>query len=193
MLRRLSFIATIATVPALATAGEYCVACNGPAATYRCEIDAAAGRDPATTDPRQQLLCITELAKAGGHASCSVERGDTGTCPGPLRTIAAPHEEPDATPLPTPAPRAQTVQPTAPAPAATGPRTVEELARQTTETSKQGLKQAGDAVVDTAQQAGTAVTDTAKTAGSVLGKAGLAVGDAAKKTWGCLASLFKNC
>ena len=64
---------------------------------------------------------------------------------------------------------------------------------RTAESSQQGLKQAGDAVVDTAGQAGTAVAETAKTTGSALGKASSAVGHAAKKSWDCVASLFKDC
>lgn len=208
MALRLIMFSVLAALPALAQAGEYCVACNGPGATYRCAIDPQSARDPSATDPRLQWLCITELAKAGGHSSCVVERDPTGVCDGPLRTVALPPQRdlsiPPLHPLavaPTPATSPPVAAPPAvvapaPLPANPGsapPKTVEELARRTAESSQQGLKQAGDAVVDTAGQAGTAVTETAKTTGSVLGKAGSAVGHAAKKSWDCVASLFKDC
>jgi hypothetical protein len=37
------------------------------------------------------------------------------------------------------------------------------------------------------------VSDAAKTTGDALGKAGDAVGSAAKKSWKCLTSLFGDC
>jgi hypothetical protein len=74
-----------------------------------------------------------------------------------------------------------------------GPRTVEELASETYEASKEGLKKAGESVSGAAQKAGEAVTGTAKSAGEKIGEAGSAVGGAAKKTWNCLTSLFQDC
>ena len=148
------------------------------------------------------------VGEGRGHSSCVVERDPTGVCDGPWRTVALPPKRdlsiPPLHPLavaPTPATSPPVAAPPAvvapaPIPANPGsapPKTVEELARRTAESSQQGLKQAGDAVVDTAGQAGTAVTETANTTGSVLGKAGSAVGHAAKKSWDCVASLFKDC
>ncbi len=63
----------ICTVATGATAQEYCVTCTGPDASYRCLIG---GDVPmAARASRGQFLCITEIAKAGGHASCSAARG----------------------------------------------------------------------------------------------------------------------
>ena len=172
-----------------AMAAEYCVTCASPEANYRCEI----GGKGSAGDPRAWLLCITELAKQGGHESCSVDRKATAPCPGVLKVLAAP--EGDAPPLPAiqtgvpearpPDPKTQPpVQPQAgsePAPKKV-PQTMQELAGDTIQSSKDGMKKAGEAV-----------TGTAKKAGEQVGKAGDAIGNAAKKTWDCLTSLFQSC
>lgn len=166
-----------------AVGAEYCVTCSGPAAMYACAI-AHTQRD-APVDPRMQLLCIQELARQGGHDSCSVPRSAPQPCPGVMKTVAAPSllaptgaeaavndGEPD--------PKiAKEAEPPAPG---TPPRTVEELATRTLEASKTGLKKAGDAVAGSAEKTGETVE-----------QAGGAVGSAAKKTWRCLTSLFSEC
>lgn len=179
------------------TAGEYCVTCEGPAAMYACVIEGALADAP--PDPRAQVSCIQELARLGGHETCSVPRSAPKPCPGVVRTVAAPSSgisTPDdghtTAPITEPSLAAQEnrqpgvapEQPRADQPAAElqEPKTVEELAAQTVEASKQGLKKAGDAVTGTAQKAGDSVE-----------KAGSAVGSAAKKTWECLKSIFSDC
>ena len=71
-----------------ASAQEYCVICSGPDAKYRCSI----GGEPsiAAGASRGQLLCITELARTGGHASCSVGRNSAEPCEGEPRTVMFP-------------------------------------------------------------------------------------------------------
>lgn len=181
-----------------AEAAEYCVSCVSPDVSYRCEV----GGPDTKADPRGWLLCITELARTGGHESCSVERGAAPPCPGIHKVLAAPAGPPSDVPpfeveVPPPDPPAKP-----PADAAAverdgattkGPRTVEELASETYEASKEGLKKAGESVSGAAQKAGEAVTGTAKSAGEKIGEAGSAVGGAAKKTWNCLTSLFQDC
>ena len=56
------------------------------------------------------------------------------------------------------------------------------MAKSTVKSSKEGLEKAGETVVG-----------GAKTAGEKIGNAGSAVGSAAKRTWDCLVSLFKDC
>lgn len=70
-----------------ARSGEYCVSCSGPEAHYRCTLEGGA---MAGADPGARLLCITTLAKDGGHASCSIDRKSAPPCPGDLKIIAAP-------------------------------------------------------------------------------------------------------
>jgi hypothetical protein len=190
-----------------ARAAEYCVTCAGPAAMYACVIDGVPKDAP--SDPRMQLLCIQELARQGGHETCSVPRSAPQPCPGVMRAVAIPAGQAPVKTLPvqtdapasqqeaapggdasTPAepvgePRpAQEPDPSAAAAVKKSkePRTVEELANQTVEASKKGLKKAGDAV-----------TGTAEKAGEQVGNAGSAVGTAAKKTWNCLKSFFSDC
>ena len=190
---RISLIAAPILMCAFATgaaAQEFCVTCTGPDATYRCVIggDATA----AARSSRGQFLCITELAKSGGHASCSAARAQSTPCPGEMRTVMfpagadqgapplaetpAPLSPPmtptdGAAPAPTAAPVQQQAQPPMPhepqaveAPTDGQPKSVEELAKKT-----------GEAVTDSAQSAGNAVTN------------------AVKKTWTCVTSLFGDC
>ncbi len=90
------------TSPVLAA--EYCVSCTGPDASYRCEV----GGNGA--DARAWLMCITELAKEGGHDSCSVDRKAASPCPGIHKVLAAPEGAPPPPPvqtaIPEPAPSA---------------------------------------------------------------------------------------
>lgn len=68
-----------------AHSGEYCVSCSGPEAQYRCAVEGQAAADPGA-----RLLCITSLAKSGGHQSCTIDRKSAPPCPGELKVIAAP-------------------------------------------------------------------------------------------------------
>ena len=176
-----------------AVAAEYCVTCAGPAAMYACAIEGAP-RD-APIDPRMQLTCIQELARLGGHETCSVPRSAPQPCPGLMRTVTAPAGVPAVVAAPDAA-KVEGADPAQPAkevvpepvavpalpPNAKPPRTVEEMAARTLEASKKGLKKAGDAV-----------TGTAEKTSETVDKAGSAVGNAAKKTWHCLTSLFSEC
>ena len=171
-----------------AAARELCVVCEGPDAVYRCEVEDVA---PGRQESGAQLLCITTLARDGGHASCSVRRVAAASCEGEPRTIALPAGPPvmaapasgaDERSAPLTGP-ASDLPPMAEEQAKPGvPDTVEALAKETVESSGAGLKKAGEAV-----------TGSAKAAGEQIGKAGDAVAGAAKKTWGCLTSLFTDC
>ena len=116
-----------------AEAQEYCVGCSEPNALYRCVIEGAQPRGGQSL----QMLCVTAMAKDGGHATCSVKRGTVFECDGAVKRVpwaalesaraarsgrtspwapetAPPKPEPAASPVPAAA---------APAPAATpGPR-----------------------------------------------------------------------
>ncbi|MEW5965177.1 MAG: hypothetical protein AB1749_16655 [Pseudomonadota bacterium] len=189
-MRRGAWSALILTGTAMlvlpAQALEHCVVCAGPDAVYRCQIDAvASGRREAGA----QLVCITTLAKEGGHQSCSVRRAASEVCPGPLRIVALPEGEANGDGAGPAAP----VVGSGPAPAATGaqqpaadqkgaPQTVEALAKDAAQGSGAAIKSVGETV-----------SGTAKAAGQQIEKAGGAIAGAAKKTWGCIASLFSDC
>jgi hypothetical protein len=168
-----------------AIAQETCVVCTTPSATYRCAIEGTERVAQYRGSSRViQYLCITELAKIGGHASCSVGRSTGAACIGELKVLradealaAAEAVVRDGNPPPGP-PQTEP----GPPPGSGPPRTLEELARRTVE-------QSGDQF----QNAGKTVKDSAKSAGQQIEKAGDAVGGAVKKTWSCLTSLFTNC
>lgn len=160
-------IATATTLAASAAAAqEYCVACAEPEAVYRCVID---GAQPGGAQPLQ-MLCITAMAKAGGHATCGVKRGTVFQCEGPVKRVpwtAAGDETP--APIATPVPAARPADPSAP------PTTVLEMADRANRKTAADMKKAGENVKEGAQNLGQ----------------GIATG--AKKTWECLASLFFKC
>jgi hypothetical protein len=177
----------ITGISARGLAAEYCVTCAGPAAMYACSIEGEPHDGP--DNSRHQLFCIQELAKQGGHETCSVPRSAPKPCPGTMRVVQVPAGGlPPAPSLPVDVPASDTPngpvdkQAAEPPKKSAEPRTVEEMATKTVEASKQGLKKAGEAVSGTAEKAGQGVE-----------KAGSAVGNAAKKTWHCLKSFFSDC
>ncbi len=162
-----------------------CVECKGPERGYRCTVkDAERAQQFRGGQRALEFLCISEIARTGGHQSCRVSTGYSGPC------IGQPHEI-DVTQLGNDnvvGGRPQGVEDEAPealAGAAVGPanaqakgpvkkgppETLEELARETVAKSKAQLSNADEGVK----------------------KAGSAVGGAVKQTWDCLASLFKRC
>lgn len=189
---------SLGVLPSPAFALDLCVTCQGPDAHYNCRLDSSATN---ARDLRLQLLCITELAHGGGHASCAVDKAQQNPCPGATKVIAAPGDGmvpkapaeaavpapsavvPAAAPAP-PAVKPQAAKPVA-APAAdldTPPKTVQDMVEKGAANTGKNL-----------EAAGSTVKDAAKSTGNVFEKAGSAVGNAAKKTWHCLATLFGDC
>ena len=179
-----------------AHAGDVCVVCSDPVATYRCEIAGADGAKP--QEPGLQLACIKQIATRGGHGSCSVNTRVGGPCDGVLVVIEA-----QSVDRPTPpvadngVPKAPVILPpvnegvseaTGGAPpagsAAPGapPATVEALAKIAAEQTKKDWEKTKATVNDSAQAAGQQVT-----------KAGATVGSVFKKSWDCLSTLFTGC
>ena len=183
-----------------AHAGEFCVQCSEPAAQYRCAISQGGAL---TTPPGGGLPCIRELARQGGHKTCAIRRNDPAACDGKLLVLAPdPNSQiPPNSPLVEQKPpsdtQADAQQGTDPinsdqvqdeqalstkeAPDA-APKTVEELAKKTYESSQENLATAGRVVVDTASKTGGQIQN-----------AGEFVGDAAQTTWTCITSLFSDC
>ncbi len=185
----LAALAPNLVLAASAGAQEFCVTCASPEASYRCLIGGEAPM--AARSSRGQFLCITELAKAGGHASCSATRGQATPCPGETRTVMFTVGDPGASPLET-TPMAAPPAPVAPlAPTKDispvplpppGQQQPPAHAPQTTEAPGTPQEPKPNAVENFAKKTGEAITDT-----------GTAVGNAAKKTWDCVASLFGDC
>lgn len=196
----LSIVAALVAASAAASgaAADICVACTGPDASYACKVDTAA---MPSDDPRLKLLCITELAKAGGHQSCTVSRAVTAPCPGEVKPLAAPGLDappPAAPAASTPAP-ANAGNVPAPPPAAAAP--VESEDSVTTvpkstpppKTVQEAVENGASGTGDALKKTGEGAANVAEQAGGAMQKAGKAVGDAAKSTWKCLSTLFSDC
>jgi hypothetical protein len=64
----------LATQSAYASEATYCVTCKNPEQTYLCRVNAG-GAKPSDA---LKLYCIMRLAKEGEHGTCSAERGASG-------------------------------------------------------------------------------------------------------------------
>lgn len=149
----------------VASAQEYCVTCTGPDAKYRCII----GGEPslAARTSRGQLLCITELAQSGSHASCSVGRTTPEPCEGELRTVMFPSTDPVAPPLAEAPPEMAEPHGESPAP--------------------------GGADIPPAPGAPSEEPPTVQDSADTSQPSGNPIGNAVTKTWNCLSSLFSDC
>jgi hypothetical protein len=156
-----------------AEAQEYCVACTGPSAMYRCIIE---GARPGGTQPLQ-TLCVTAMAKEGPHTACSVKGGTVFDCTGPVKRVPwAAYNDPDKKGAAPAAPAPQASQPQAPrSDPSQPPRTVEEMAKRANQKTAEQLKQANEDAKDQMDTLGDKI------------------GDTTKKTWRCISSLFTRC
>ncbi len=190
---RIAPVATTIVLWALLTgaaAQEFCVTCLGPDATYRCVIGGDA--TTAARNSRGQFLCITELAKAGGHKSCSAARGQATPCPGETRTVMFTVGDPGASPLEQlPSDGATGMAPLAPVPIA--PPAPQPLpGTQQAQPQPQPPVKTGSAPAGEPEKP-NAVENFAKKTGEAVNDTGKAVGNAVKKSWDCVASLFGDC
>jgi hypothetical protein len=88
MMYRAVFVASVCAAAALsARAGEVCIACEQPAATYRCSVDLPT--DKYNIAPQLQgEMCAKVLAKKGEHHKCSLlPVAEGGKCEGLARTV----------------------------------------------------------------------------------------------------------
>jgi hypothetical protein len=170
---RSAFIAAgIVAGSAGAGAQEYCVACTGPDALYRCVLDNAG---PGQT-PSLQLFCLTSIARDGNHAQCAVKRGVTVfDCNGPVKRVSmAALEAAKATAQAQPG--VQSPQPQAQVPG-------------------QAPAQQGEpkTLVEAMQRAKAASDRQWTKTGEQMKEAGQKTGDFFKKTFTCIGSLFTRC
>jgi len=152
-----------------AAAQEFCVACTEPSAQYRCVIE---GAQPHGGQPLQ-MLCITAMAKEGGHATCSIKRGTVFDCNGAVKRVPWVALNAPQPPQPPPAAPAQKSEPAA---APEGPpQTVVEMAKRANEQTAEQMKKAGENMKEGAKSVGDKI------------------GTATKKTWDCMISFFTRC
>ena len=160
--------------------------CSSPGFTYKCSVkDSERIGQSRNAERALEYVCITELARAGGHQSCRVSREFAGPCIGHARLIdiSRPADQSAVVPGTTASGEAADAKAGAPKPAGQEPpQTLEALARDTVSKSQQQLS-------ETDQK----MKNAAKSAGAEIEKAGNAVGDAVKKSVGCLVTLFTKC
>ena len=169
---KLLLLPLFAALAAAAAAQEYCVVCSEPSALYCCVID---GAQPQGGQPLQ-MLCVTAMAKAGGHGTCTVKRGTAFDCDGPVKRVPwaasnapAPMGQPQPRPPAAPAVTESNTPPEGP------PQTVVEMAKRANEQTADQMKKAGENLKEGAKSMGDAVSG------------------ATKKTWDCMTSLFTHC
>jgi hypothetical protein len=176
MRRQLALAILLLAAAQPATASEYCVVCYTPDARYRCMT--SDGREGQGTDQRAWLQCITQLARSGSHESCSIDKASTAPCLGVVKQIdLATIDEP----RPTEPAGPQQPHPQAPRQSAI-PTDGEPVAQPPANDPPPGGEPAA------ANEPG--IMEKSK---ENLEKAGGAIGDAAKKSWECMSSLFKKC
>ena len=150
-------------------AQEYCVSCTQPNAVYRCVIeDARPGGQSLTR------LCLTALTKDGGHAACSLKGGTVFDCNGPIKRVPWTAQESGGRVLEPAAAANATAAGAKPDPKSDPkgePKTMVDLAKRANE----NMQKAGEDAKEQAQSAGQAI------------------GNATKKTWECMFSLFFRC
>src|SRR5262249_52759349 len=148
MIVRVLSVGWVTTTFLLGTAwgAEVCVVCSEPDATYRCVVEHGEKAQQFRGGGRVlQYLCITELAKAGHHASCRISSDVGSGCLGDVRTVSASgaelREQSEAA-----AANAKAAQGPASGQADTPPKTLVELARRTKDSVDGSAKSAGNAV-----------------------------------------------
>lgn len=110
-----------------------------------------------------QMLCITTMAREGKHGTCAIKSGTVFDCDGPVKRVPWSSAE---LPVETPGTTTTAAKPE-PDPNEP-PRTIAEMVKRANEQSANDTK------------------DPLKSTGE-------AIGDATKKSWNCLTSLFKEC
>ncbi|MGE3916901.1 MAG: hypothetical protein AB7F78_14510 [Hyphomicrobiaceae bacterium] len=188
----LSALLVMATAaPRTTAAQEFCIACTGPDAVYRCVLDAS---KPVGLSLKK--VCIGTLARLGAHAECKVRKGTVFDCNGPIRRIdASAAAESLLRPAGPAALAAKPVGPTdggasgavsssVPGAAPTAPRASATAAAPSVAVLRQEDPQATSKA---------AAPDRGKASAAPPVPAESALASTARKTWGCLASLFKHC
>ena len=149
-----------------AQAQEYCVACSEPPGLYRCIIE---GAKPGGAQSLQ-MFCVTAMTRQGRHSKCAIKGGTVFDCDGQVKRVpwSAQSEA-------LPAPVQEAGKPPASSDPKQPPQTVEEMAKRAT-----------DKTAEQIQSADAKAKEKVRTLGDNIG-------DATKKTWRCVTSLFTRC
>ncbi len=204
-------VGVLGLLPAGAQAGEasYCVTCSGPDQVYRCRVTGE-GSKPSDA---LKLYCVIRTAKEGHHASCSAENA-TPACSGAEKVYA--YDGPTIPDDLAEDPRVKSLMKKvehdqkafAKPKDGEAPQTMVELTGRAYSASRQGLRNARSALGGGSSDApqplpasppSTGNGDSAAAATpeanspSRMQRASAAMGSAARKSYRCLRSLFRNC
>ena len=187
MLGALGFAALmVADTSADASETTFCVTCTEPAKTYTCTVDTPEAF-PGTRALR--LYCMVRTAKDGNHKTCGAKLSAASACSGVPKTYT--YKGP-AIPTALQSKAEKFLKKSQTGPDETGdsdddkPDTVVKLTTRAVKSSRKGLSSAGSGVRNVTR--GT----TQRVGGAVRG-AGAGVGNAAKTTYNCITSLFRDC
>jgi len=199
-----SCAAILICLAASARAGEasYCVTCTGPDQTYRCRVTGE-GSKPSDA---LKLYCVIRTAKEGHHASCSAENA-TPACAGVEKVYsydgpAIPDDLAQDPRVKNLMSRINHENAAFDKPKGQGPQTMVELTGRALSASRQGLRNARSAFGGSTEQtqplpatspAGSDAGAAAAPSKSRFQRASAAMASAARKSYRCLRSLFRNC
>jgi len=205
-----SCAAILVCLAASARAGEasYCVTCTGTDQTYRCRVTGE-GSKPSDA---LKLYCVIRTAKEGHHASCSAENA-TPACAGVEKVFS--YDGPAIPDDLAQDPRVKNLMnrinhdnEAFDKPKGRGPQTMVELTGRALSASRQGLRNARSALGGSSEQteplpatspavsddgAAAAASATQAPSTSRFQRASAAMASAARKSYRCLRSLFRNC
>ena len=201
------------TQAAHAAEASYCVSCKNPDQTYLCRVSAGGSRP----SDALKLYCIIRTAKEGGHSSCSAERNSRG-CSGVQKVYSYDGPVPEDL---TSDPRIKkftdklerernVFEP----PKGDQPKTLVELGGRAVSASRQGLRKARSRFGGSSQEINQSLPDAPLSYDPAPGplaaesvpppapdvsqpnraqRASSAVGGFARKSYRCVASLFRKC
>src|SRR5262245_42062055 len=87
-MHRVILLASLGAIAAVAShAGELCLACSEPAASYSCTVEQPSEKYQLGGDVAQEM-CVKALAKQGKHQKCQpIDVPEGGKCEGAQRVV----------------------------------------------------------------------------------------------------------
>jgi hypothetical protein len=202
-----------ATQATYAADTSYCVTCKNPDQTYLCQVNAGGSRP----SDALKLYCIIRTAKEGQHGSCSAERISSG-CNGVMKVYSYDGPMPEDV---TSDPRIKKFtdklereRKVFEQPKGDQPKTLVELGGRAVSASRQGLRNARSRFGGSSQEINQSLPDEALSydpapvppaaesapppapdlaQSNRAQRASSAVGGFARKSYRCVASLFRRC
>lgn len=88
MMRAITLVGSLLTVPALAGPAEVCISCDNAKVVYRCSVEQSAKLEKyGLNDKLLPPVCAHVMAKLGGHERCQPVGAPDAPCNGIPKTI----------------------------------------------------------------------------------------------------------